>query len=683
MAISPYLAFSFGSLRVGIAYIYLAFATALWPRAATPVALLPPKFDLCTPIANQTWVLPSQVRSCLQSFPFNATLRDNVVDVVSKTLNFHTSVTYSLKQPPPFDEINVDIQAELARIRKSTYASDFALHQDLSRSVKRLKDGHAGYINYCYDSLFVTYLPFPLVPLGKDIYITPEAYDVSVSTFGADEVENWEKLAKIKLSKYSGAKVLLLDGRDPWQAVEDNAAVTGSYATHATRQNRFFSSYQAGSWTYRMGDFASQSLPVKDVATLLVQPVNQTLPEFITIPYRSRFGSSSVPFTDSKSLWENNCLARQDTNGRSYYGAPAQISPEPPRPRFQEPIIPVIDGRRVEVSTIVEDGPITDIDLPTRLQPSLPPLSGSGAMKFYLLDDGLTGVLALGSFSGNYTGLFVGLPEGLDSLKKKGATRLLIDVSNNGGGYVCVAAWLHRLLAGPQSGTIPQAGLDTTVRVNDLNQAIVKKIISTGIDPEINLLYNPERHSYANSTAGYFPADYDWLDPPVSTTINGRKDTFSQRLGSSCNPLPFEAPAEKYFPLENIAILGTGSCASSCSLFSISMVAKYGVKTVVYGGKPGVQQQYAGIVGGQSINYVTIDNDIKTVGLKKHTQAPPDFITDSYQGVTFRLGFSIKKPTEMEEFVSHPAQYQIPLTTKTVNNPVALWKDVASQVWKK
>ncbi|KDQ08600.1 hypothetical protein BOTBODRAFT_37753 [Botryobasidium botryosum FD-172 SS1] len=662
----------------------LALAAALWPRADPAPALLPPKGDLCVPIANQTWVTPSQVRQCFGSFSFNTTLRNNLVDVVSKTLNFHTSVTYSLKQPAPFDEINVDIQAELARIRKSTYSSDFALHQDLSRTVKLLKDGHAGYINYCYDSLFVTYLPFPVVPLGQDIYIAPEAYDIAVSTFGADEVAKWEKLAGIKFSKYSGAKIILLDGRDPWKAVDDNAAVTGSYETHATRQNRFFSSYQAGTWTYRMGDFASQSLPIKDSVTLIVQPTGQLLPEVITVPYRSRFGSSSIPFTDSKSLWANNCVARSDTNGASYYAPPSiqEADDEPPRPRFQEPVTPIVNGRRVPVSAIVEDGPTTDIDLPTRLQPSLPLVNGTGAMKFYLLDDNVTGVLALGSFSGDYSGLFSGLPAGLAALKAKGATRLLVDVSNNGGGYICVASWLHRLLAGPNPGTIPQPGFDTKVRVNDLNQAIVKKIISTGIDTEYEMLYNPEQHAYANST-GYFPAGYDWLDPPVTTTINGRVDKFSQKLGNDCNPFSLEPPAEKYFDLANIAILGTGSCASSCSIFSINMVAHYGIKSVVYGGKPGVQQQYAGIVGGQSINYVTVDSEIKTVDLKQHALAPPDFITDSYQGITFRLGFSIKNPAQMEEFTSHPAQFQIPLTTKTVNNPVALWKDVASKVFKK
>jgi hypothetical protein len=49
-----------------------------------------------------------------------------------------------------------------------------------------------------------------------------------------------------------------------------------------------------------------------------------------------------------------------------------------------------------------------------------------------------------------------------------------------------------------------------------------------------------------------------------------------------------------------------------------------GVKTVVVGGNRLLPQQYAGIVGGQSTSFVTIDSEIKTVGLKNSTLAPPD-----------------------------------------------------------
>jgi len=41
------------------------------------------------------------------------------------------------------------------------------------------------------------------------------------------------------------------------------------------------------------------------------------------------------------------------------------------------------------------------------------------------------------------------------------------------------------------------------------------------------------------------------------------------------------------------------------------MAKEEGVKTVVYRGRKGVQQQYCGTVGGQSTDFSTIDTEIK------------------------------------------------------------------------
>ena len=41
------------------------------------------------------------------------------------------------------------------------------------------------------------------------------------------------------------------------------------------------------------------------------------------------------------------------------------------------------------------------------------------------------------------------------------------------------------------------------------------------------------------------------------------------------------------------------------------MAKEEGAKTVVVGGKKGVQQQYCGTVGGQSTDFSTIDTEVK------------------------------------------------------------------------
>ena len=98
-----------------------------------------------------------------------------------------------------------------------------------------------------------------------------------------------------------------------------------------------------------------------------------------------------------------------------------------------------------------------------------------------------------------------------------------------------------------------------------------------------------------------------------------------------------------------------------------------GAKTVVFGGRKGVKQQYCGIVGGQSSSFAVMKSEIKTTKLTGHPQAPPDFVTNSSVGITWRLGFGIWDTEQPEEWQDHPADADLDFTKENVNNPSALW----------
>lgn len=56
---------------------------------------------------------------------------------------------------------------------------------------------------------------------------------------------------------------------------------------------------------------------------------------------------------------------------------------------------------------------------------------------------------------------------------------------------------------------------------------ITTKIVTSNIDPDGELLYNPI--NWANAGDVFFAPGTNWLQPPVDLTINGRADAFSQR----------------------------------------------------------------------------------------------------------------------------------------------------------
>lgn len=95
-----------------------ATGVSLGAPAATVAAA-----DPCAKIAGKQFVPPADALACLKSFPFNETLRQNVLTVVSRVFDFYTFEDYYLKSPPPFQDSTVNIRAELARINRTHYAA--------------------------------------------------------------------------------------------------------------------------------------------------------------------------------------------------------------------------------------------------------------------------------------------------------------------------------------------------------------------------------------------------------------------------------------------------------------------------------------------------------------------------------------------------------------------------------
>ncbi|KAH7108013.1 hypothetical protein BKA62DRAFT_680695 [Auriculariales sp. MPI-PUGE-AT-0066] len=661
-----------------------AFSIALAGFRAVSAA---PAADPCATIAGVTWAAPADVLKCFQSIPLNETLRTNIVDNVSKTFQgFHTSTNWYLKAPAPFqNDVHVDLIKEFDRIAKQKYSSYYAFHKDIQDVVKLGRDGHAGVTNLCFDSLFVTYSPFPLVvlesPLGSigSIHIAPEASKVVAAEF-PDQIDFWKSVKGLNdLASFDGATVLLIDGKDPWAVVDANAAVQGGHQGLSTRQGAFFSSYTVASagWTYRMGDFAAKALPTSNQVTLTVLKKGAILPTTVTVPYRSRIGTGVVPWTDAASLFAGNCLATASVNGIDYYpngNSGARVAlPAPGREQYLAPPVNPADRERAQN---VESGSelLFDVVLPPELQPTSP-ISGSGAMQFYQLDS-TTGVLALGSFSGTFSVLESGLLAGLQDLKSRGVTKLVVDLTNNGGGFICIAHWLHRIIAGANPHTVPLAALNTTIRATPLARKIVDKIVAGG-DPSNRLLYNSLGWKAANNTE--FPEFYNWLTPGNPRVVNGRQDAFGDAIGDECQPFDAGETLEALFDTKNVLIVNNGRCSSSCSLFTISMSVNYGTRSVVVGGKPNTKQQYCGTVGGQSTSYVTMDTQVKTTKLKSDALSPPDLLAAVSVGITWRLGYSIRDPTNFEEWKDHTSTFSYTPTAETVNNPTAIWKALAQK----
>ena len=283
-----------------------------------------------------------------------------------------------------------------------------------------------------------------------------------------------------------------------------------------------------------------------------------------------------MDWTDRTSFRANNCKANVCTNGNDRYTRNAQNCSGGRVTQIQQwPEISPGDPHEL-LDFIPDDVTLSNVALPPGLEPALPPVLGSeNVSQFYYLDYAQTGVLALGSFADkNFTLFQRNLLTGLQNLQTAKAKRLIVDVTNNGGGWICIAHLLRRFIAGAKNPTeleLP-VGFHTQARAQPLAQAITAAIAKLGAHPKS--LYNPQRwNSFKNIP---FPEKYDWLKDPVRKTINGHEDFFSQKLGRECSPPDIspdmKLPLEKLFKPENVAIVSNGQCGSSCSLFSVSFL---------------------------------------------------------------------------------------------------------------
>lgn len=83
--------------------------------------------DPCAVVGGLSYALPSDALACLTSFPFNETLRQNILTVISRVFDFYTFEDYYLEPAETFQQPAVDIRAEIERLNSTVYDVSVAI----------------------------------------------------------------------------------------------------------------------------------------------------------------------------------------------------------------------------------------------------------------------------------------------------------------------------------------------------------------------------------------------------------------------------------------------------------------------------------------------------------------------------------------------------------------------------
>ncbi|KAH8986939.1 hypothetical protein EDB86DRAFT_2809239 [Lactarius hatsudake] len=615
--------------------------------------------DPCVKVAGLPFADPADAIACQKSFPFNETLRQNVLSVVSRVFDFYTFEDFYLNSPPPFQESTTNIRADIARINATHYATDYDFNRDLWDFTTQLNDGHTRWFPSCYNT-YQNILPAPVVILDNGIFIAPDSveflsqFGTSFTDFFVTKKFNWQRLA--------GARVLTIGGLPASDYIDEIArTVSGNFLDHNIRVNSVVSSYQILDTTISrsLGDLAGPVFLTQTSLNFSLILVNSTTPELIDVPFAASF--LGAPFTDGRSYWAYNCAANSGTNGVDLRsgGGGAKSRPRLARAAL---MVPAAQPKRA-------------VDLPGPLLPTLTPTNGStGVIKSVILPGNKTGVMFVGSFDEDLVQFPLDVDAAVKQFKASGVTNLLIDVTNNGGGYICLGLFLHQFLAGTQAGF---PGFQSTSRANPLAQKIVKAGIQQRHNSSISF-YAPENWQFLNGTQ--MPFYFDYNDPSVPYIINGRDDPTSQRFEDIC-PIPsVTIPTVPPFDLNKVAIIGNGYCASTCAMFTTVMFERHQTKMAVFGGNTSQSIQFKGtspsmicVAGNQVLEWVDLDTEIKTAGLKNDPLAPPDLSVDGDMRLNWRSAYSFLDENVPIAYVSEQPQYRFPYTAETYNNPQKVW----------
>ncbi|KAF5325046.1 hypothetical protein D9619_009605 [Psilocybe cf. subviscida] len=625
--------------------------------------------DPCAAIAGNVFVPPAQALACYKSFPFNETLRQNVLDNMDRVFDFFTFEDYYLNSPPPFQESTVNIRAKLAGFRTQKFATDYDFNKALYDFTTQMNDGHTRYFPTCYN-VFQNILPAPMISLEENgvqnMFIAPDSVDF-ITQLGPAYTGFFDN-AKFDWRRLAGAKVLQIQGMNAYDYVDLIAhTVSGNYLDHGVRVNSAFTSYRiaAGAFSQRLGDIAGPLDVTNTALSVKLIAANSTKVETVSIPYLADY--TGDPFTDGPSFWAANCAANDLTNGvdvRTTTGTNAAKK---------------VRTMKQAKANIITDGLLSKaVGLPPQFQPTVPATAGSDdAIKSFILPDKKTGVLFVGTFEPDDFDQFQNdTVAAVNAFKAAGVTQVLIDLTNNGGGFVCLGQFLHQYLAGSKIG---YPGFQTTQRANPLAQKIVAAHVALG-NNDIELFYSPS--NWAGLNDNILPANFNYNNPSFPFIVNGKFDPTSQRLHDTCTesfsqPIPVNPP----FDLNKVAIVSNANCASTCAMFSTLMKERHNTKMAVFGGKPGEVMEYKGMAGNQVLEWADLDTEIKSVGLKNDALAPPDLLVNANFRHNWRTAWSFFNELVPIAYVSELPTLRFPYTKDTYNNPQNLWVFAASKLF--
>ncbi|KAF9978045.1 hypothetical protein BGZ73_003972 [Actinomortierella ambigua] len=609
--------------------------------------------DPCTVLSS---LAPSELQlqhviDCYRAIPYDQT-RDGsfVKNLATLYDNFYVYKDLALTTPgAPFAIPSVDIVADINEIAKRTYTSVYDFHQDLRLAIGRLHDAHSTYGVNCYG-----YYGFKQ-PLA--LYAPVVDGKQSIRVFSDETGEN-----------VRDCEVVSIDDEEPFAYLQAWADKNGGFSKDpGVRLNSVLTTtvFDAETRTFRpdFGSFyASLILPEKPtIKYVLSCPAKDgEAPRTVTLEaaFKVLPQKEEMPFNSTESFAASCAqgpLLEDDSSSDD-------------ASKLFVPVLPHVEEQQKRAR------------LARRADPSPPPtfehaviVGGTKHCGFYQLKKTPSvGIVHISSMMVDEEEL-VPFLKGLQALARRKVTHIIIDLTNNGGGYVKFASDLVAMFF-----KTPSVMLGT--HVGDLRETagVLHIGMADAANTTVDTQYEPT--SFINDN-GVAPMTSEAMyGHAVQYTRGGRTSEYTPLTRLAWNntfdglKFPWSNDATK------IKILTDGRCGSACGMTTDHFVTKHGVEAYAVGGRQGQPLSMYSFAGASVLSWKTISLFHEALGV-----AAPMSV-QAYAGTfnipwyeVYSAGDSVPLDYSNERYA---AKFRLDFTPANARHRDNLWKTLADAAWQ-
>jgi hypothetical protein len=594
------------------------------------------------PVNSTCYTTGPQALSCIQAIPYNAAWADATIDVISQSLqNFGFGALYHSTGPPY--SIQLDVQSELTNTQAMAdageFTSDIEFQEYIQNIIQITQDAHTRYQKpVCYSAIFVQPFAFDMRVEEDETSgsIVDEPKVFAMRSVYTDMYNNDDLYPGVDLTGLIGQQIVALDG------VEVITAISAWADSHETRSNNRGIRFNAAIRDYLYRSAGSFSiLPFSDSLT-----VTLASGEDITLPWMAQYTSglgdvATCAAQDSVSLSATGASGR---GGRMFHKDAEMLTAAHPLTRG------LLQDGRTDREVIIEPG--SEFQVSCFVQTVSSDNAQTADIQRVL-------VMKVASFSPatpegmDYSAAWVGFLDEAKTCLSADFDMLVVDVMQNGGGYVCLGLRLIELLVEDYYND------HTAVQMNyDLpHSPLMDQYIAVMNPPdpypdpgEVEQILNQE-------TQKPFEDGQAWYYPGRNVTMGGVSSYRSNYFSLDCR----EAEAmpddgwrpPRFMPADKLIILTDGTCGSTCASFT-KIPQEAGKATFVgAGGLWGEGMDVASFAGG----FVCNPTQLQNIANWSNTVFP-SFLTNQHWQFGWAAWYSAKLPSRPVQFTVQDPDYR-------------------------